>query len=589
MRRLLITILIGIALISIYGCKDYDVKKPITVVGDRVTSIEEFVNYYLNATKNGRPQSIPEMKTTEDVKTFLKTLMIKDALVLEAESRGLFENEDFKKQYEEKKISMAINNLQKTVTAGVKVSDDEVMDFYKHLDRSITAYGIFCDTKKMANEAIKRIKNGEKFEDVAKDYDQFWKTQNKPNEREFTYILDEGIQELFKLNIGETTGVIEIPNNFGYVILKVVKITPKEIEPFEDIKEDIRQYIEENKSNRLISAYNEKLTEEYAFEIYENNLRISIDGTDQDMINAAKDKLPVARIGDETVTFDEIFYEGQASELFKKVRSESKDEAYESLVDMLKSDGGARLFRKKAVELKGWEKPEYQKELRDFKEEWAVDTLYAMDFKPTVPVPTDEQIRAYYEKHKDFYNDPAEVTVVMIKTKDLNTANEVYNRVNAGEEIKDLVKKYSIDKRSKNFGGMAVFLEDDEDYPEVFKEAFAKKPGDLIAPFAAKDGSGYYVVKVLSRTEKKYHTIDEQTTYDSVKFDLQEDIETGPEIDAKCKVWMESILNKYEHKIFEENLKEALKAIKKACEERGPVAEIKPTTERKRKVLLGGY
>jgi parvulin-like peptidyl-prolyl isomerase len=589
MRRLIIVILISIALMAIYGCRDYDVKKPIISVGGKITTIEDFVNYYLTATKNGRPQSIPEMKTTDDVKTFLNTLMLKDALVLEAEARGLYEKEDFLKQYEDKKTSMAIDALEKTVTAGIKVTDEEVMDFYKHIDRTIVAYGIYLDTKKMANEALERLKNGAKFEDVAKDYDAFWKTQNKPSEREFSYSLDEGTQELFKLNVGEMTGIIEIPNSFGYVILKAVKINPQEVDPFNDVKENIKSFIKQYKSDQLLSSYSIKLVEEYPFEIYENNLRISIDGTDQDMINAAKNKLPIAKAGDETVTFDEIFIDGLPSPLFIKVRSESKEEAYKSLVDMLRKEAGSRFFQKRAIDLKGWKKPEYQKELRNFKEEYAIDTLYATDFKPTVPVPTDEQIRAYYEKNKDWYNDPAEVTIIMIKTKDLNTANEVYNRVNAGEDIRNLVKKYSIDERSKYYGGMADFLEDDEEYPEVFKAAFAHKIGDLITPFEAKDGSGYYIVRVINRNEIRYHTIDEKATYDSAKLDLQDDIESSPEIDTKCRTWMESILNKYEHKIFEKNLNEALKAVKKACEERGPIPEIKPTTERKRKVLIGGY
>ncbi|MGQ9705514.1 MAG: peptidylprolyl isomerase [bacterium] len=589
MRRTLIIIVIGIALISLYGCRDYDVKKPITAVGDRITTIEEFVNYYINATKYGRPSSIPEMKTIDDVKTFLKTLLYKDALVLEAEARGLFEDEEYKTQYENKKISMALEDLSKTITAGVKVSDEEVMDLYKHLDRSVIAQGIYLDTKKMANEALQRIKNGENFEDVAKEYDPFWKELNKPREREFAYILDEGIQELFNLKVGETTGVIQIPNNFGYVILKVVKIIPLEVEPFDDIKENLKESIKEIKSGKMLTSYNERLLEEYPFEIFEKNLRIAVDGTDQDIIEAAKNKLPIAKIGDETATFNELFPDGIPSDLFKKVRNESREEAYESLVDIIKREAGTRFFRKRAIELKGWEKPEYQKELQDFKEEWAIDKLYAMDFKPTVPVPTDEQIREYYEKNKNWYDDPAEVTVRMIKTKDLNTANEVYKLMTTGEDIEKLVKKYSIDKRSKNYGGMAVFLEDEEDYSEVFQKAFERNPEEIIEPFEAKDGSGYFVVMLLNKREHRQRSIDEKEIYESVKFDLQENIETSPEVDARCREWMEKILNKYEHKIFEENLKEALKAVKKACEERGPVEEIKPITERKREVLLGGF
>ncbi|HEC80683.1 MAG TPA: hypothetical protein ENI43_05460 [Firmicutes bacterium] len=585
MRKLLITICIFITLLSLTGCNDYDLKKPLAKIENRVITIGDFVEYYMRATKNGRPVSIPEMNTKNDVKEFLHTLLIKDALVIEAENRGLYEREDFIRKLNRKQSNIAIEDLEKTITAGIEVTDEECMDFYRHISKELVVNAISFNTKKVAQEALERIRNGEEFDKIAREYDPYWSETGKAKEGVLTYSFHEGIAETMELKEGQVSEIIKVPTEPGYVIFKVIEVKPREVEPYEETKKGIKRYIEGYKKRKVIEEYQNRLLEEYDFEIYEDNVRIAIDGTDEDIRKATEEKVILAKIDDEYLTFDMLFPTGEPSELFNKVKEESKEEAFESLLEIIRKGAKNKLFKKRALELKGYEKPEYQKELKDLKEEWAIDTLYEEDFRPTIEEPTDEEIREYYYKNKEWYDDPAEVTTYIIKVENEDIANEVYEKAVGGEDFNELVKKYSIDEPSKKHNGLMILLEDDEDYPEIFKSAFESEIGDITPPVEASDSSGYYIIKLVNKKPRKEHSIEEDNIYRKVKRDLIHEIETSEDVDAKCREWMESILNKYEYEIYKENFDETLRAVRDKIKERGPVPVIEPTKKKKRKIL----
>jgi foldase protein PrsA len=106
----------------------------------------------------------------------------------------------------------------------------------------------------------------------------------------------------------------------------------------------------------------------------------------------------------------------------------------------------------------------------------------------------DAEIRKYYDSHKQQYGTPEQREIAHILVKKKSLADELYDRVKAGENFAALAKKYSQDPGSKNQGGKLTVSKGQTVAP-FDQTAFLMQTGQVSRP--VKTEFGYHIIKAL--------------------------------------------------------------------------------------------
>lgn len=150
------------------------------------------------------------------------------------EDLKLDETEDFKKAYENAKRDILAQMAMRETLKDVTITDDEIKTFYEENQQqfvkseTVSAKHILTDSEEKCKDILEAIQKGEKtFEDAA-----------------------------FAAEIGEIVGPVQ--TQFGYHLLKVEKKNAASVISFDQIKENLRTNLLQQKQGL---AYNKKVVE----------------------------------------------------------------------------------------------------------------------------------------------------------------------------------------------------------------------------------------------------------------------------------------------------------------------------------------
>ncbi len=163
-----------------------------------------------------------------------------------------------------------------------------------------------------------------------------------------------------------------------------------------------------------------------------------------------------------------------------------------------------------------------------------INRLMNYEIKMHVAV-ADEEVKEYYEKHKDQFRLPpkAEVWLIFIpKYEGKELAEKIYTQILGGISFEALAKQYSMGPEADK-GGYLGFVE---------KGQLIKPLDDFIFGTNKKLGlieaeNGYYIVKVGKRTKENY------IPFDKVKDRIREEL-FQQRLQARYKEWLQELLNK---------------------------------------------
>ncbi len=195
------------------------------------------------------------------------------------------------------KNNMVANKLREKIEKDIKVSDQDVKDFYnkhkKEYDKDVldAAHILFLTTdekgkklpddkkkevKKKAEEVLKKAKDGEDFAKLAKEYSQDPGSKDKGGELgefEKGQMVPEFEKAAMALKPGEISDIVE--SQFGYHIIKLNKKEHKVIS-LDEAKESIIEAVKQQK-------FKEKMDK------IKNDAKVE---KNEDAINKVKVKLP---------------------------------------------------------------------------------------------------------------------------------------------------------------------------------------------------------------------------------------------------------------------------------------------------------
>ena len=157
---------------------------------------------------------------------------------------------------------------------------------------------------------------------------------------------------------------------------------------------------------------------------------------------------------------------------------------------------------------------------------------------------TDEEMKTYFEENKDSFNESEQVEASHILVEKKETANEVREKLEAGEDFAELAKEYSIDTSNAENGGELGYFSKGTMVEEFENIAFSTKVGDISNP--VKTDYGYHIIHVTDKKEaKEVNFEDHKEEIKQTLFDQEISTEYSTWIiEQREKLEIENILDK---------------------------------------------
>jgi DNA-binding transcriptional regulator YdaS (Cro superfamily) len=155
---------------------------------------------------------------------------------------------------------------------------------------------------------------------------------------------------------------------------------------------------------------------------------------------------------------------------------------------------------------RGYDKnPEYVREIRDLEDQQILYSVQNNRIKD-IPEPNEGQIKAFYEKNKEWFAEGPFLKVDQIWCKDLATAQEVKAKLDGGADFRSVKDAHSLQKNVEPYkiyrGGEGPFWED----------LWKGEPNQVVGPVKGfyEQGVAWRVVKILEKTPAKVKPYSEE-------------------------------------------------------------------------------
>lgn len=134
---------------------------------------------------------------------------------------------------------------------------------------------------------------------------------------------------------------------------------------------------------------------------------------------------------------------------------------------------------------------------------------------------TEAEIDAYFEQHKDDYQQIGTVNARHITVATQDEADRIVAEIRAGLSFEDAVRKYSLadDKNAQPPGSLGLIKRTDKNLPFVKKLALILPAGEVSNPFRMLDGKSYEILWVDKRVAEHLPKTDP-----SVRSDIRREV-----------------------------------------------------------------
>ncbi len=198
----------------------------------------------------------------ETKKGFLDNLIVRELLYQESIRTGLDKEKETADILEEMKKRILVEKFfKKELEENIKISEEELRKYYdEHPDEAkapveVRASHILLKTREEAESALKKLKAGSKFEELAKTSSIDTGSKVRGGDLGFFHsgvMVPEFEEAALKLKKGETSGIVE--TRFGFHIIKITdKRTGKE-KSFDEAKMELEQNILKKKKKEKFDS-----------------------------------------------------------------------------------------------------------------------------------------------------------------------------------------------------------------------------------------------------------------------------------------------------------------------------------------------
>jgi peptidyl-prolyl cis-trans isomerase C len=246
---------------------------PLAVLAQNVATVngkpvpKSRVDLLLQQAERAGQQVTPEMQAQARDQVVLREIFAQ-----EAEKRGIAAKADFRAQMELARQSILIRELFEDWRKKNPVTDAQAKVEYDKFKAQASgmeyrARHILVDDEAKAKELIAKIKAGAKFEDLAKEHSKDPGSGANGGDLDFAkpenYVPEFG-QAMTKLQKGQMTEA-PVKTQFGWHIIRLDDTREATFPPFDDVKDQIKQRIEQVNLQRYQEELRGKAKTDYKF------------------------------------------------------------------------------------------------------------------------------------------------------------------------------------------------------------------------------------------------------------------------------------------------------------------------------------
>jgi parvulin-like peptidyl-prolyl isomerase len=466
-------------------------QKIVATVNDEPITLEEF-NQELASLHAGVTEEKKVGKTKES--ELLRRLINMRLIVQEARRIGLDELPEVKNMVDVYSRVTLRELLIERHLKDVRPDEKDVERLYKELTKEWKIKSVIFEKEDASKKMEEEIKAGGDFDEVAKRVvaDGTAKGGEEGKYVKGKDLLPQIAQTVSKIEAGSISPIIQVGT--GFVILRVEDIRFPENPEAKKLAIKQALYL---KKEKLFKEYNDTLIKKYAKVHKETLGGLDYESKEPGFQKLLEDKRVVAEIkGEKPITVGELtddvrqqFFHGIERAIESKRLNERKIPVLEEMLHK-------RILRKEALRL-GIDKTEvYKNKVKEYENSVIFGVFVQKAVVPDVKV-TEEEIRAYYNKHIEEYTFPEMMKIRNLAFAKRNDAEGAIEKLRNGTELQWLMENAEgqVDKNAPDlltFEGKSLTT---KDLPEgVRKVISGAKPGDFRL-YASPEGY-FYVLSI---------------------------------------------------------------------------------------------
>jgi peptidyl-prolyl cis-trans isomerase C len=439
----------------------------------------------------------------------LQRLIDTELLVLAAREQHLDRDPRVESMVRQKEQELLLAELYRRgilkVASGV--SQEEARDYFAqhHLDEERRVSRILVRSLDAVQQITSRLQAGESFAALAGELSDDPKTAPQGGDLGWMSRLSFKNhllrRQVFGAQIGQVLGPIKEPD--GYSLLLVAE---ERRAAFEQVAAAVERAVAEEKQSLTTFKYLEELAA--AAQVQEEGevlqlllARLSEAGTELPQLRKGEPGRVLLRAGQAQWTLQQ----------FMDAMLRERDQAEISTIEDLRRYARrlyalVELLPRRAEELGFRQTEEVQKGVEQTLREALMDRLRQVEVEERLD-PSDEELRRYYEQHREVYVRPERISILEILTETRGEAEAALAEIRQGKDIAELARRYSVRSPRIRRAGGRILLTRPEKYGEVGLEARHAQVGQVVGP--VKSTQGYSVFKVLAKSPAQPQSFEE--------------------------------------------------------------------------------
>jgi parvulin-like peptidyl-prolyl isomerase len=386
----------------------------------------------------------------------------------------------------------------------------------------LTAEQLDAKAKAQIERFYQEVKGGANLGDLAAKYSH---DSNSKPKRGDTGLFTRGqmVAEFEKIAFGLTKGTLSAPfrSPYGWHILRVEEIISSTIQPLDSVlRATIEQQLKSNLQRTVAGhfadsvmlaaklVWNEPLLQKQPDEYDPHDWVLIVNETDTVNAGILRELELLYRTG------------GRRGPVTPDVRKE-----------IVLSRMPAYALMSAARQLGYTDKDPMKKIMQDLYREEVVSCIYQGRTSVTNNLPTEDEIKQYYEKHKAEYFSEKPLRLQQIILKDSLQAADVKRQAEAGGDFKELAQKYNPDEPSSKETAFDLgWISQKEMNPELYGVAWIADVGKYAGPVQTR--WGWHIIKVLDHKSAR--------TLEMARLDVQQAVRQEHLKDANEK-WIKEL------------------------------------------------